>query len=118
MGSSLGLPIADFYMFELEKIFFSEPDECNPVYHIKRVDDNLTIFKNKSSVDNFRNKLGNTSMLDFIHEENWKEHFQFMDVKPSKTLNGSLTTNRLTAVSTPTLRPIRTSITRRLSSKL
>ena len=51
----------------------------------------ITIFKDKGSMQNFKNKFANKSVLDFIHEEAQDEQFQFLSVKLSKTLKRSFT---------------------------
>ena len=69
MGLPLRTTFADFFMSELENKFLPVPDEYNPLYYRRYIDDILAISKDKCSMENFKNKLTITSVLDFTHEE-------------------------------------------------
>ena len=78
MGSPLGSTFADFYMSDLGNKLLSEPVECNLLHYRRYVDDALTIFEEKTSVNSFENKFASTRVLDFIHDEAQNEQFQFL----------------------------------------
>ena len=80
MGSPLGPTFADMYMSEIENKILLQPDQCNPQYYRRYVDDILAIFNSKEDIETFKSKLQRSSVLEFTHEEAEGNSFHFLDV--------------------------------------
>lgn len=93
MGSPLGPTFADFYMSNLERKILNEPNNFNPKFYIRYVDDTLTIFEHREHIVKFIERLEQLSCLRFTYEESVDNNISFLDIKININQDSSISTS-------------------------
>ena len=94
MGSPLGPTYANIFMCSREREWLADcPLNFKPLHYKRYVDDTFLIFRNQSHIDQFLNYINSKHpKIKFTCEREVNSSLPFLDVRLTKTSNGTIST--------------------------